>query len=51
MNTGYKLIGKCLSDDHYQNLFNKIEAGTKEHLASSKGKKAKNTVFTNRGQN
>jgi len=24
MNTGYKLIGKCLSDDHYQNLFSKI---------------------------
>ena len=28
---------------HYQNLFNKIEVGTKEYLANSKGRKAKET--------
>jgi hypothetical protein len=30
MNTGYKLIGKCLSDDHYQNLFSKINDAYQE---------------------
>ena len=35
MNTGYKLIGKCLDDDYCQKLFNQINSAYQEYIKNS----------------
>ena len=35
MNTGYKLIGKCLDDDYCQKLFNQINSTYQEYIKNS----------------